>query len=74
MEGRQECPSTMNDLRSLVSSLADRSRPRTEAVVQADLRQLLLEAPLGLDEGRVVALEAPVEGRRRIDLQERTLS
>ncbi len=38
-------------------------------MVQADVRQLLLEAPLGLDEGHVVTLEAPVGGRRRIDVE-----
>jgi hypothetical protein len=29
-------------------------RPRTEAMVQADVRQLLIEAPVGLDEDQVV--------------------
>ena len=37
--------------------------------MQAEVRQLLLEAPLGLDEDQIVALEAPVEGRRRIDVE-----
>jgi len=59
----------MPELRSLLSSLADRGRPRTEAMVQADVRQLLLQAPLGLDHDQVVALEAPVGGRRRIDVE-----
>jgi hypothetical protein len=69
MMRQQECLPAMPDLRSLLSSLADRGRPRTEAMVQADVRQLLLEAPLGLDDGHVVVLEAPVEGRRRIDVE-----
>ena len=38
-------------------------------MVQADVRRLLVEAPLGLDEDQVVVLEAPVEGRRRIDVE-----
>ena len=37
--------------------------------MQAEVRQLLIEAPLGLDEDQVVLLEAPVEGRRRIDVE-----
>jgi hypothetical protein len=60
---------TMPDLRSLVFSLADRARPRAEAIVQADVRRLLLEAPLGLDEDQVVELETPVDSRRRIDVE-----
>jgi SAM-dependent methyltransferase len=59
----------MSEIRSLVASLADRGQPRTEAMVQADVRRLLIEAPLGLDEDQVVVLEAPVEGRRRIDVE-----
>jgi SAM-dependent methyltransferase len=59
----------MSEIRSLVAALADRGRPRTEAMVQADVRRLLIEAPLGLDEDQVVVLEAPVEGRRRIDVE-----
>jgi hypothetical protein len=43
--------------------------PGTEATVQADVRRLLIEAPLGLDEDQVVVLEAPVEGRRRIGVE-----
>src|SRR6266540_1119442 len=59
----------MPELRPLISALANRSQPRTEAMVQADVRRLLIEAPLGLDEDQVVVLEAPVEGRRRIDVE-----
>jgi hypothetical protein len=59
----------MSEIRPLVASLADRGQPRTEAMVQADVRRLLIEAPLGLDEDQVVILEAPVEGRRRIDVE-----
>jgi hypothetical protein len=59
----------MSEIRSLIATLANRSQPRTEAMVQADVRRLLIEAPLGLDEDQVVVLEAPVEGRRRIDVE-----
>jgi hypothetical protein len=38
-------------------------------MVQADVRQLLLSAPLGLDEDQVVLLEAPAGERRRIDVE-----
>lgn len=50
----------------LVSNLARRDVPRTEAVVQADVRQLLLTAPLGLTD---VMLETPLGDRRRIDVE-----
>ena len=46
----------MSEIRTLVASLANRSQPRTEAMVQADVRRLLIEAPLGLDEDQVVVL------------------
>ena len=54
---------------SLLGSLSDREAPRTEAMVQADVRELLLVAPLGLDDEDVVTLEAQVGGRRRIDVE-----
>ena len=54
----------------LVSRLANRDALRTEADVQADVRQLLLTAPLQLDEGDLnVNLEAQVGDRRRIDVE-----
>lgn len=59
----------MSDLHELLASLAGRDTPRTEAMVQAEVRQLLLQAPLGLEEGQVVTLEAPVGDRRRIDVE-----
>ncbi|MEZ4406148.1 MAG: N-6 DNA methylase [Polyangiales bacterium] len=58
----------------LVGRLVDRdgaaaTPPRTEATVQADVRQLLLTAPFDLDEAKVVTLEAQVGNRRRIDVE-----
>jgi len=38
-------------------------------MVQADVRELLLRAPLGLDDDQVVTLEAQVGDRRRIDVE-----
>lgn len=57
----------MNDL---LSRLIARDAQRTEADVQADVRQLFLTAPFQLDEGDlVVNLEAQVGDRRRIDVE-----
>jgi SAM-dependent methyltransferase len=56
-------------LEQLVGRLARRDDPRTEATVQADVRQLLLTAPLNLDAHQVVTLEAQVGDRRRIDVE-----
>jgi SAM-dependent methyltransferase len=52
-------------LLGLVRRLADRSQVRNEAMVQADVRQLLLTGSLGLDPDD---LGAELEHRRRIDL------
>jgi hypothetical protein len=38
----------------VITRFADRSASRTEAMVQADVRALLLTAPLGLDDEHVV--------------------
>jgi SAM-dependent methyltransferase len=54
---------------ALIGELARRDAPRTEAMVQADVRELLLTADLGLDEHQVVELEAQVGDRRRIDVE-----
>jgi len=57
-------------LQELVDRLADRDRVRAEAVIQADIRQLLLSGGLGLAEHDLdVDLETPVPGRRRIDVE-----
>ncbi len=59
-------PLSTVDLRQLLTRLASRDGPRSEATVQADVRQLLHSADLGLGEHKVVGLEAPVGDRRRI--------
>ncbi len=58
-------------LNDLVARLARRDQARPEAEVQSDLRQFLLTAPFELDEGNIeiAALEAPVAGGRRIDIE-----
>ncbi|MFO0602045.1 MAG: N-6 DNA methylase [Polyangiales bacterium] len=55
------------DLPALIAFLANRDAPRTEAVVQADVRQLLLSAPLNLNDD--VLLESQAGGRKRIDVE-----
>ena len=58
------------DLLNILSRLTARDKPRTEAEVQADVRQLFLTAPFQLDEGDLdVNLEAQVGDRRRIDVE-----
>ena len=58
-------------MRDLVAKLANREERRTEATVQADVRQLLLAAPLDLasDDLQDIVLESPVGDRRRIDIE-----
>lgn len=55
----------------LLSRLVRRDAPRTEADVQADVRQLFLTAPFHLEEGDIenVYLESPLGDRRRIDVE-----
>jgi SAM-dependent methyltransferase len=55
------------DLPKLVAFLANRDASRTEALVQADVRQLLLSAPLNLTDD--VLLESQAGGRKRIDVE-----
>ena len=57
------------DVGTLVGELARRDAARTEAMVQADIRELLLTAPLGLYDHHVVELEAQVGDGRRIDVE-----
>ncbi len=59
-----------DELSQLLRRLADRDRVRSEATVQADVRQLLLTGGLGLaDHDLDVQLEAQVGDRRRIDVE-----
>jgi SAM-dependent methyltransferase len=58
-------------LLDLLSRLTRRDAPRTEADVQADVRQFILTAPFQLEEDDVenVYLESPLGDRRRIDIE-----
>jgi N-6 DNA Methylase len=59
-----------NSLRELFSRLVKRDDRRTEAEIQADVRQFILSAPFELQEDDlVVSLEAAVGDRRRIDVE-----
>jgi len=59
-----------NHLQTLLARLADRDRVRSEATIQADVRNLLLTAEFGLEEHDLtVDLEVPVGDRRRIDIE-----
>jgi SAM-dependent methyltransferase len=55
----------------LLAQIARRDPNRSEATLQADIRQLLLSAPLSLsaDDLREVDLETPAGARRRIDIE-----
>lgn len=58
-------------LQPLLARIADRRATRTEATLQADIRQLLLAGDFGLSDGHLddVDLEAPAGGGRRIDIE-----
>ncbi|MFG1826566.1 N-6 DNA methylase [Microbispora bryophytorum] len=59
-----------NNLEDLLGRLANRDRVRSEATLQADIRQLLLAGGLGLAEHDLdVELETQVGDRRRIDIE-----
>jgi SAM-dependent methyltransferase len=55
----------------LLAQIARRDKTRSEATLQADIRQLILTAPLSLSAEDVVTadLETPVGVRRRIDIE-----
>jgi len=55
----------------LLSRIASRDPSRSEATLQADVRQLVLDAPLSLKADDLVTadLETPVGVRRRIDIE-----
>ena len=62
--------SATDSVREIVKRLADREVPRSEATIQADVRQLLLTAPLALEDHQIDApLEVPVGDGRRIDVE-----
>src|SRR5579863_9162768 len=59
-----------NSLRELFSRLVKRDDRRTEAEIQADVRQFILSASFELQEDDlVVSLESAVGDRRRIDVE-----
>ena len=57
------------DLVSCLGRLADRRAGRTEADIQADVRDVLLYGGLNISEDQLVLLEAPVAAQRRIDVE-----
>ena len=59
------------DLKALVKRIASRDDSRSEATLQADIRQFLLTAPLDHDTADLqdIHLESPVGDRRRIDIE-----
>lgn len=58
------------NLEQLLARLVDRRPMRSEATLQADVRQLLLDGGLNLEENDLrVDLEAPVGDGRRIDVE-----
>ncbi|MBQ0905523.1 N-6 DNA methylase [Micromonospora sp. U21] len=57
-------------LQPLLARIADRRAARSEATLQADIRQLLLAGDFGLADSHLdVDLEAPAGGGRRIDIE-----
>lgn len=69
MSSAEASPGT-DPLQHLLRRLSDRDRIRSEATVQADIRQLLLTGGLGLEEADLpVELETQVGDRRRIDVE-----
>lgn len=58
-------------LEELIARICRRDISRSEAEVQADIRQFILAAPFELleDDLDIVALESPVTGGRRIDVE-----
>ena len=58
-------------VQALVEAICDRETPRTEATLQANIRNLLLGAEMGLEaiDLQDIVLEAPLGDRRRIDIE-----
>ncbi|MGB6694669.1 MAG: N-6 DNA methylase, partial [Terracidiphilus sp.] len=61
----------MNDLAQVFKRLVVRDSRRTEADIQADVRQFILSAPFELENSDLIdaSLETPVGDRRRIDIE-----
>jgi len=61
----------LNDLAPLFQRLVVRNARRTEADIQADVRQFILSAPFELDNSDLIdaSLETPLGDRRRIDIE-----
>lgn len=61
----------LNDLAPLFQRLVVRNPRRTEADIQADVRQFILSAPFELEDSDLIdaSLETPVGDRRRIDIE-----
>ena len=59
------------DIKEIIENLVNRSKACTEATIQSDIRQLLLESPFDLSDNhlRDVVLESPVGDKRRIDIE-----
>ncbi len=58
----------MNKLIELIQSITKRDPNRSEAELQAEIRQLLIEAPLDLGDNQV-KLESALKDARRIDIE-----
>ncbi|HVZ99668.1 MAG TPA: N-6 DNA methylase [Caulobacterales bacterium] len=56
-------------MREICDRLVRRNVGRTEADIQADVRQLILAAPFNVMERQLVMLESPVGDGRRIDIE-----
>ncbi|MEU5563613.1 N-6 DNA methylase [Micromonospora musae] len=58
-------------MQPLLARIADRRAARSEATLQADIRQLLLAGDFGLSDSHLddIDLEAPAGGGRRIDIE-----
>ena len=58
-------------MHEIVERLINRKEPRTEAMIQSDVRQFILTDPFQLNEGQIenVIMESPLGDRRRIDVE-----
>ncbi len=58
-------------MQEILERLVNRKEPRTEAMIQSDVRQFILTDPFQLNEGQIesVVMESPLGDRRRIDVE-----